>query len=104
MTKLKCSAVKCMYNEDNQCCKSGMMVDGKEAMKASATSCSDFRERTGSMKNKACCSTNDELKVECRASECEYNKNMMCSAKPIQIQGSNACTSKETECGTFQCK
>lgn len=104
MPNLKCSAVTCFYNKDNLCSKGDIKVDGVDAHQPDETSCASFRERNESSMNachKCGCSSID---VDCKAQECVYNVNEKCEAKAIDIAGANACTSRETKCGTFSCR
>ena len=40
-------------------------------------------------------------KIDCKATECQYNKECQCHAGKISVEGSKACSCDETECATF---
>lgn len=103
MPDLRCTAVTCYYNNDNLCCKSDIMVDGAQAKNADGTSCASFRER-GEYTNQSCGCGCKTVEVDCKACSCVYNKNEKCAAGSVNIAGSNACSSAETRCGTFECR
>ena len=44
MTRLKCSVKNCMYNEEQLCSKSDIMVGGQDASKPNETRCDSFRK------------------------------------------------------------
>ena len=41
--------------------------------------------------------------VDCKATDCMYNKECQCHAGKISVEGGNACHCQETECATFKC-
>lgn len=41
--------------------------------------------------------------VDCKATDCMYNKECQCHAGKISVEGGNACHCGETECATFKC-
>lgn len=45
MTTLKCSAVTCVYNDNQLCSKGDILVTGENARLSSETSCESFRKR-----------------------------------------------------------
>ena len=115
MTKLDCNVVNCSYNESN-CCRrediqastcgrsAAMQVEGMQAKTPSETSC-------GSFAAKGCgCATNKmgepekDTNVACEATECKFNREKACCASHIGIAGGHADTSRETECGSFECR
>lgn len=104
MTELRCTAVKCMYNKEQLCSKGDIMVCGDHAGSMDETACGSFRERSqnGSSNDTGCgCHTID---VGCTACTCKFNEDKHCHADSIDINGSHACKSEETCCGTFQCR
>ncbi|EET61918.1 hypothetical protein BRYFOR_06110 [Marvinbryantia formatexigens DSM 14469] len=102
MPFLSCSAVKCIYNEDNYCRKGDILVEGNQAQEACETCCSSFREDEGGMtaKNSAG-EPSGKIQVDCTACNCRYNENEKCQAGQIAIAGSSACQCRQTECSTF---
>lgn len=102
MPVLSCAATTCVYNKEELCSKGDIQVGGEDAQHSSDTCCSSFKERAeDSMSNStgAGCGTID---VECLACECSFNKEEKCFAGAIDIEGSEASESEETECGTFR--
>jgi len=105
MTKLDCSVVSCVYNNNKKCKRENITVGGHEAMKPSETACESFSPKgTNTLTSLACGGPNTELNVSCNAVTCRYNDNKKCAANHIQIAGVKATTTGETECGTFQNK
>ena len=50
MTILKCSATKCMYNENELCSRGDIEITGAGARNADETNCGSFRERNAAAK------------------------------------------------------
>ena len=44
MTILKCSATKCLYNENELCSRGDIEITGDNAHRADETNCGSFRE------------------------------------------------------------
>ena len=44
MTKLDCTAVNCVYNEDKVCAKEQVLVSGERAHESRETCCESFKE------------------------------------------------------------
>lgn len=106
MTILNCTATSCIYNKNQLCSKNEIEVMGSDARIADETNCGSFRDRndasiTNSVKDSCGC---EKININCKAHECTYNNHCNCTASAIDINGENACTSKETKCGTFACK
>lgn len=106
MTKLRCSAVHCEYNNDQYCCLPNIQVGGGCDAKTSGDTCCDsFRERKASGTNCASpyCHPDTQLKVDCTAMKCRYNHDGTCHANAIHINGASAMKRRETACDTFAC-
>ena len=103
MIRLKCSVKNCMYNEEQLCSKSDIMVGGQDASKPNETRCDSFRERSESMTNSTG-TARPETSVGCHAENCRFNQGCQCQAEEIGIAGSNACCCSETECASFDCQ
>lgn len=106
MTILNCTATTCMYNKNQLCSRGEIEVTGAEAKVADETSCGSFHDRssasvTNSTGQSCGC---EKINIDCKAHECTYNEHCKCTASAIDINGENACMSRETKCGTFQCK
>ena len=104
MTALRCSAMQCMYNNEQLCCKGDIRVGKDNARTIEETSCESFREKTGSgMQNGVECGCGrDTIHVNCSACSCSYNENQQCHAGSIDIDGRQAHTQEETCCRTFR--
>ena len=100
MPLLSCTARTCVYNSDEYCSKGDIQVTGGNASVVDETACASFKEQNGMANSTGC--GQDEIKVDCSAVTCIYNKNKDCHAGAIDINGSKACTSSETCCGTFR--
>lgn len=102
MTRLRCSARNCMYNDDQLCSRSDIEIGGQDASRPNETRCESFQERSGSMTNSVG-QASEDTDVKCHATNCDFNENCKCHAEEIGIAGSNACTCGETECASFDC-
>lgn len=104
MPALRCTAVKCVYNKEQLCSRGDIEVSGDHAKSVDETCCSSFEERSGEMNAAESGCGCDTIKVGCSACSCVFNENKYCEAGAIDINGSKACTSGETCCGTFRCE
>ncbi|NCB93146.1 MAG: DUF1540 domain-containing protein [Clostridia bacterium] len=104
MPILKCTAVKCVYNQEKLCSKGDIEVRGDHAKSVDDTCCSSFRERSGDRNEyeQSCGCGCKTIDVGCSAHKCTFNEDEECSADAIHINGSNACDCDETCCGTFR--
>ena len=103
MTKLDCNVVNCSYNEDNCCKRMDIQVEGMKAKTSSETSCGSFAPRGCGCASAEVTEPKKETEVACEACECRFNREKKCSASHIGIAGGHADTSRETECGSFEC-
>lgn len=103
MPILDCTVTTCHYNVDERCSLDKIKVEGSNADKTEETSCGSFKARKESGCMNVTGMPDAECKVDCAAEHCRYNKECVCHAGNIGIKGSNACESRETECGTFYC-
>lgn len=103
MADLKCSAVHCMYNEEHLCSRGDICVGGKNACCVDDTCCESFAQhREGTDKYSSSVSHPCQcIGIDCEAEKCIYNSNYKCTAKHVDITGSDAKGSRETACGTF---
>lgn len=105
MPVLSCAAKTCTYNKDELCSRGDIKVTGEQARHSDDTWCASFAERSESMSNskdEGCgCSTID---IFCEACNCTFNQDKECTAREIEIEGTGASTSEETECGSFRCE
>ena len=103
MTTLKCSAVTCVYNDNQLCSKGDILVAGEGARLSSETSCERFRKRG---ENASDCASSGcgchEIQIDCKAQNCTYNDKCKCTASAIRVDGGHAAQSGETCCDTFE--
>ena len=107
MTILKCSAVKCMYNENELCSRGNIEIAGESARHADETNCRSFRDRNSSdsvMNSEAHHCGCEKISIDCKAQECTYNDCCKCTASAIKVSGCHARECNETKCDTFSCK
>jgi len=90
MTKLKCDACSCAYNNEYYCCIDSIQVGGREATHKSYTCCDSFAEKNGSMSNSNQ-KPNPEMVIGCEATNCVYNENYKCDASEVCISGERYC-------------
>ena len=102
MTILSCSATTCVYNKDELCSKGDIRVGGERAQHPSETCCESFIERNENSMSNSTGSASGTIDVDCDACDCTFNKEKKCSANAIEIEGSDACDTEETECASFR--
>lgn len=103
MPALSCSAMTCVYNQNELCSKGDIRVGGSEAKSSMETCCESFKERgEGTMFNSTGCGCT-KIGVDCKAQNCTFNDNCKCEAGDIHIAGDSACSYQETECSSFRC-
>ncbi len=103
-TYLDCYVTSCLYNANHCCGKGDIKVEGKEAKVNCETACNSFRERKGSVAKNSVNSLTKDIEIVCEATNCRFNENKNCKAEHISIAGGNACSSRETECASFDAK
>lgn len=103
MTILNCSATTCMYNKKMLCSRGNIEVTGSNAKVADETSCGSFHDHnTETVSNSTACGSGcEKIQIDCKAESCIYNTSHKCTASAIDINGRNACSSKDTKCSTF---
>lgn len=105
MPELKCTVQTCTHNKNFYCDLDKIVVGGSNAKRSGETCCDSFEERREGYSNssdvtgKASALSN----IDCKATECTYNKECVCHAGKISVEGSNACQCEQTECATFHC-
>ena len=99
MTILKCSATKCMYNENELCSRGDIEITGAGARNA------DERSASGAAMNSEAhhCGC-EKINIDCKAQECTYNEHCKCTASAIDVSGCSTEGCNETKCSTFSCK
>lgn len=106
MTILKCSATKCMYNENELCSRGDIEITGADAHSTDETNCGSFRERSlgSAMNSEAHHCGCEKINIDCEAQKCTYNDNCKCTASAIDVSGCSTKGCNETKCDTFSCK
>lgn len=102
MPELKCSVVTCVHNNENYCALDSIEVNGSSAQKSEETCCGSFVEKRDNQYSNSAKSATATSDVVCRARDCKYNDECKCFAGKINVAGSSACHSEETECTTFK--
>ena len=103
MPALSCSAMTCVYNQNELCSKGDIRVGGSGAKSSMETCCESFKERgEGTMSNSTGCGCT-KIGVDCKAQNCTFNDNCKCEAGDIHIAGDSAFSCQETECSSFRC-
>ena len=94
MTILKCSATKCLYNENELCSRGDIEITGDNAHRADETNCGSFRDRAtaGMTNSKAHHCGCEKINIDCKAQECTYNDQRKCTASAIDVAG---CSTKQ---------
>ena len=87
MPQLKCTVQTCVHNKQFLCDLDEITVGGESAKNPKETCCDSFQERkegsyTNSMKEASDCSC-----VDCKATNCMYNKECECHAGKISVEG-----------------
>ncbi len=80
MPALSCSAMTCVYNQNELCSKGDIRVGGSEAKSSMETCCESFKERgEGTMFNSTGCGCT-KIGVDCKAQNCTFTTTV--NAKP----------------------
>lgn len=104
MPELRCTVQTCLHNKQNYCDLEAIDVDGSTAKNADDTCCKSFVERKGDSYSNVTGEASPKAEVDCKATECCYNRDCRCEAGKISVEGSKACQSEQTECATFTYK
>ncbi len=109
MPELKCTVQTCTHNQNYYCNLDSIVVGGNSAK----TSC--WRHAVTALKREKAEApmrmhtriggkeASAKSSVDCKATDCMYNKECQCHAGKISVEGGNACHCDETECATFKC-
>ena len=101
MPALSCSAMTCVYNQNELCSKGDIRVGGSGAKSSMETCCESFKERQGTSASNSMGTPSANADIRCEAEHCQYNQNCCCSADHVDVSGAAACRCEETECTTF---
>ena len=101
MPELRCTVQTCLHNKDFYCDLDKIMVGGEQANRPEETCCDSFEERKSGTYSNVTREATPLSDIDCKAEECQYNKNCKCHAGKISVEGSRATVNSETECATF---
>ena len=94
MPALSCSAMTCVYNQNELCSKGDIRVGGSGAKSSMETCCESFKERgEGTMSNSTGCGCT-KIGVDCKAQNCTFNDNCKCEAGDISPETAHAAARK----------
>lgn len=109
MPKLKCDVYHCIFQQEEYCTRSNIIVIGPDALNEEQTSCGSFkkqdridRENIYSTEFAEFGTINRNLSVNCESVNCKYNRHKLCTAEGIKITGEKAKHKKETLCATYE--
>ena len=102
MPELKCSVVTCVHNTENYCELDAIEVMGDAAKVSEETCCGSFVEKKGNEYSNAAKDASVTSDIKCHAKDCKYNEEYKCYAGKINVVGSSANRSEETECASFK--
>ena len=88
MPDLRCTVQTCTHNQNYYC-----SFEERKGGSSYSNAYSDMAGKEASAKSD----------VDCKATDCMYNKECQCHAGKISVEGGNACHCQETECATFKC-
>lgn len=108
MPLLKCGVKPCVFYEDKHCTRISIVVQGDQARIEEETHCGSFHKKERESKNDiyqiemaSLGHINEHMSVNCEATNCRFNRNLLCHAEEIKIDGTRAHHSNETFCSSF---
>lgn len=108
MPLLKCGVNTCSYFYDGLCSKSVINVTTDGAIDARDTHCSSYHRQDRSAYDKYNLEIatiediiSEYLSVNCEVQNCIFNRNRLCYAKDIKIDGTKAKGYRDTFCASF---
>lgn len=101
MPQLKCTVETCVHNRANYCDMGHIDISGGLALTKCETACSSFKDYALNSYNNSNKGTSMLVDISCEACNCQYNEVGNCQAGYVEVQGSNACQSVDTECASF---
>lgn len=102
MPELKCTVETCIHNKQSCCDMNHIEVIGCNKVDNKAdTSCSSFRDYAVDSYSNSVKGATLLSDISCDVKNCLYNVTDMCQAGVVEVQGSNACHSGDTECSSF---
>ncbi|WP_127836653.1 DUF1540 domain-containing protein [Clostridium prolinivorans] len=115
--KLSCNALNCVNNVNGLCSANVIHVIGAGAHNSRETMCNTFAPKgfINAVTNLPNMNVVGEIKqvfttesiemspsIKCEAINCKYNESRKCKSLNIQVIGSKAGSSEETQCETFK--
>ena len=101
MPELRCDVQTCAHNKQMYCDLEKIEVGGEHATTKGETSCKSFVERKGNSYSNSMKEATATSDIDCKATECQYNKSCKCHAGKINVSGNDASKIDETLCSTF---
>lgn len=104
MSKVKCGATNCSYNQEHICCANTIKVGGKAATSEESTCCASFLNRSVYSNLAEYTSMRGTSKeILCNVATCKFNSDDHCSLKRIEVGGSSETKFyTETDCLSFE--
>ena len=72
MPALSCSAMTCVYNQNELCSKGDIRVGGSGAKSSMETCCESFKERQGTSASNSMGTPSANADIRCEAEHCQY--------------------------------
>lgn len=101
MAELGCSAVNCVYNKEELCCKGDILVGGRTANCSDETCCESFSDRKYDSFSNTTATPYQNISIDCEAENCKYNRSMKCTAAHVDIREVRSAGGGNTLCATF---
>ena len=102
MPKLKCDALKCIYNCEKYCAKSVIHInDDLDAKKCESFSNKKYDAQEYKTEFATIDCGNQFVSIECKAKSCDYNCNGMCVSEKVEIGCDKNVCKHNNECKTF---
>lgn len=106
MSKIKCNAKTCGYNDNLYCSKKKIDVEGLFAKSKVGTFCQSFKNAHDNPNIKAEManemSLENQANIGCSANYCVFNQDDVCHKDEICIGNENAQYRSETQCESFK--
>ncbi len=103
MSKVKCGATNCSYNQEHICRANTIKVGGKAATSEESTCCASFLNRSVYSNLAEYTSMRGTSKeILCNVATCKYNSDDHCRLEKIEVGGSSQTKFyTETDCLSF---
>ncbi len=103
MQKITCDVANCSHNNTGTCYADRVNIGGNGASVGEETCCGSFLDsRLYSHLTNHSASGGNSTALVCKAEECTYNKNQLCSLETIQVSGGPSNIYTETYCASFE--